>query len=310
MSTLTHRIIGVFAILLLVGLTAGCDRTSSDRDRQQRTEIGQTDQMDRMNEGAVSDDFAAEQSPPTPVGERPDEVDQPGDQLAENQPTTDPAADDQQIGQPSVDEQQLGDPMADDQRAAEQTDDDQLAGEQMADNTEPGAVVNIETLGETREDVADDLDIPVSAVVVSEQAQERFSTATDDTERKALLTVSTINTYMDQLDTTSFSDDDERGAFARLQADINTLDQNVQQYTTLQADQRDELKSRLDDNLDDVNDNFKKISKYIDFSRSTATGGGPLDEADEPTGVDQMDQRDIDNNPAPAGLPDEQEQTY
>lgn len=297
MSTVIKRAMLVFAALMLVGITTGCDRRTSDVDRgtDQETTLGQTGVAQEPDDNQFaqgSDDEFAQQNqdpnrlnvPPTPVGETPPGVESGsdnaagmGDQgsLAQNQGST-----------------------AEDQGS---TADDQgsMAGDQ-------GALAQGDSIDKAREKVAGDLDIPASAVIVSEQDRTTLASAGDDLEREARLTVSTIQNYVGRIDTSGF-DQGEREAYSDLNSDISMLNQDLERFSTAVGDQRDDMKSRVEDKLGDIKDNWKKISSKIDFDQPSATGGGPVMDDNAPN--QGIHSPDMDNTQTPpAGQPSDQQQ--
>jgi len=278
MSTLMKRVLVLIAALTLAGVTVGCDR----RD----TRVGEIPEMEgpsdfdqQGNEGQAYDPSGAPGQAANPGIQAPSEMGAPDEGTA--QPGADPsqmAQGDSPVEQPATGE-----------NAQNQ---DELAG-----TNQPGDQGMDSTMTATREKVSSTLGIPATAVYIDSQDEQKIKNASDDFEREARVTASTVERYLGRVDASAL-DEEQQSAYDELQTSITTLDTDIEQFAMASGSQRDELKSQLEEHLSSIDENWEKISDSIDFSQS-ATGGGPEEGPDDSViepGIDESGQQPSDDN--------------
>lgn len=264
MSILMKRALVLIATLTLAGIAVGCDSNQSTLGDDPGMEgTNEFDQQGSLGQEPVDDpsgEFAQEGQAENSDMQAPSEVDQQDDLMAEgDSPSSDQAATDDQA---PADDQQPG--MAEGQ--------DEMAS---ADETEELEIQS------ARDTVATSLGIPASAVIVDSEDRQKIINASDEFEREARVTASTVEGYLGRVDS-SVLDEEQQTAYQELQSGVATLDEDLNQYAMADSDQRDDMKSQLEDHLAQIDENWKSISGEIDFSQA-ATGGGPEDDMDSAT---------------------------
>lgn len=286
MSILMKRVLVLIAALTLAGMTVGCDRTDSS--------LGDTPGLEGANNfdpQGITDQEQAYDPTGAPGQAANSGIQAPSEMGASND---NPA----QAEQPGADPSQMAQGNTlDDQPAANENSQTQgelagadQAGQQAQDNQD-------NTLSATRDKVSSTLGIPTSAVIIDSQDEQTIRDAPDEFEREARVTASTVERYLDRVDASSF-DDEQQSAYQELQTSMTTLDADIDQFAMATGDQRDELKSQVEEHLSSIDDNWEKISDSIDFNQS-ATGGGPEEGQDNSIiqpGMDESGQQPSDQN--------------
>lgn len=278
MSNLFKRAIVLIATLTLAGMAVGCDSNSSSLG-DSATQPGESD---NAQQGTLDEN--------EPIGQLGSPSNQ--EQVAGTEGQQEMPGADQQGEDPSQAEPQQNDPS---QMAENESQPDPSAtGEQAANQDEmaragqPSDAEDV-TINQTRDSVSAALGIPESAVIVAVEERQAIMEAPDEFEREARVTASTVQNYLGQIDESSLSDR-QQAAYQELESGASTLDQDIEQFAMAEGDQRDALKSQVEERLNTINENWKNISDQIDFSQS-ATGGGPEE------GLDSPMEDDLDSQP-------------
>lgn len=278
MSNLMKRVLVLIAALTLAGVTVGCDRRDS--------RVGE---MPEMEGPSGIDPQGSDQQAYDPTG-APGQAANPGIQApsetgSPDEPGAQPGSDPSQMAQ--------GDSPAEQPAMGENTQQqDELAG-----TNQPGDQGMNATLTETRDKVSSTLGIPASAVYIDSQDEQKIINAPDEFEREARVTASTVERYLGRVDASAL-DAEQQSAYDELQTGITTLDTDIEQFAMASGEQRDELKSQIEEHLSSIDENWEKISDTIDFSQS-ATGGGPEDSPDDSViepGIDESGQQPSDDD--------------
>jgi hypothetical protein len=143
-----------------------------------------------------------------------------------------------------------------------------------------------EVIQEVRDEVADELGIPASAVVIDSQMSQDIPQLTSEVQRRGWVTVSTIEDYLTRLNMDTL-EQEQRQAATELQQQVPRAEQTLQQMQQATEEQAQEMESDLEEQLSQIGDNWDEISDELDFEQQPA-GGGPIDQQE---GMDEQPQQ-------------------
>lgn len=287
MSILMKRALVLIATLTLAGMAVGCDSNKStlgdDPGLEGSNEYNQEGTLGQEPVDDPAGNLAQEEQAANSELQPPSAMDEPGEDPSLDQPADEFA----QADSPYGDDQAGTDDQApiDDQQPAVAEDQDE-----MASADEPGDEAEDSRVQSARDTVSTSLGIPASAVIIAPEDRQKIMSATDEFEREARVTASTVEGYLGQVDESALNEE-QQTAYQELQTGITTLDEDINQFSMAESDQRDDMKSQIEDHLAKIDENWKSISGEIDFSQS-ATGGGPEE------GMDSNTPDNIDDTPA------------
>ncbi|AWV89820.1 hypothetical protein DN745_10905 [Bradymonas sediminis] len=284
------RALVLIATFTLAGAAVGCDSNRSSLDGQPGFESSENiEQQDNMGQAEVDDQFGGLAQQEGQGVDSPQAVPVDPGQPVTPDPGQPATAEAEQPG--AMPEQPIADPTemaeADSPDPQPEAADNAEAQDEMASNTESADEPEDSRIKQTRESVSSSLGIPASAVIVAAEDREKIMSAEEEFEREARVTASTVEKYLDQVDSSSL-DDSQKEAYQELQTSITTLDTDLDQFAMSEAEQRDDMKSQIEEHLSSIDKNWKSILDRVDFSDS-AIGGGPEEGQDDSSDLPEFD---------------------